>query len=184
MDVEMAGHEYKIIIKGPGLSFDQPVDKSAVNKIISFVMTGSASLGSDQGRDNLGASAANANSGTPASGLKPKDFIAQKKPLTQYERIACLAHYLATVRNVTEFGAKEITAINKEAAQQPIGNIAQVMGDTASKYGYVSAAGGGKKQMTARGEDLVGALPNREAVKAALADHRPPKKRRPRAKKK
>lgn len=177
----MSEDQYKVTIKGPGLSFDQPVDKSAANRIISFVMMGAALTGNN---DVPHASSTHGSAGVTTSRLKPKDFIAQKKPVTQYERITCLAHYLTSERNVVEFGAKEIAAINKEAAQQPIANLTQIMNDTARKYGYLSAAGGGKKQITARGEDLVKALPNREAVKAALADHRPPKKRKRGTKKK
>jgi hypothetical protein len=178
---------YKIVIKGPGLTFDQPVDKAAANKIISFVMTGTALPGGDgvgAGEGGSGAPGVSGASVTNPANLKPKEFIAHKKPTTQYERIACLGYYLTAIRKVTEFGAKEITAINKEAAQQPIANLGQIIADTARKYGYLSAAGGGRKQITAAGEEVVRALPNREAVKAAHAEHRHVKKRKRRAKKK
>jgi hypothetical protein len=181
----MAEHEYKIIIKGPGLTFDQPVEKTAANKIISFVMTGSALTDGDGGGTGEGGrSDASGATGSSAANLKPKEFIAHKKPITQYERVACLAYYLTTVRKMTEFGAKEIAAINKEAAQQPILNLGQIIGDTALKYGYLSAAGGGKKQITAAGEAVVKALPDREAVKGAIAEHKHAKKRKRAAKKK
>jgi hypothetical protein len=173
---------YKITIKGPGLTFDQPVDKADANKIISFVMTGSA-LPEGAGAGGSGVAEASGSSAANPSNFKPKEFIAQKKPTTQYERIACLAYYLTAVRKMTEFGAEEITAINKEAAQQPISNLGQIINDTTRKYGYLSTAGGGNKQITVVGEDVVKALPNREAVKAAIAAHRPAKKRK-RAKKK
>jgi hypothetical protein len=185
LGAEMADQEkYRVVIKGPGLTFDQPVDRAATNRIISFVMTGSTlpergGLGGEEG-----AAGASGGSAAGTSNLKPKEFIARKKPSTQYERIACLAHYLAIERKVTEFGAKEIAAVNKEAAQQPISNLAQIMGDTARKYGYLSAAGGGKKQITAVGEEVVKALPDRQAVKAALVEYRPAKKRKRVAKKK
>lgn len=176
--------QFKVTIKGIGLSFDQSVDKASANQIMSFVLTGSALP--SQGGSAGGASAGNGMAGQSANlaGLNPKQFIAQKKPKTQYERIACLGYFLHTVRQVTEFGAEEIKAINKEAAQQPISNLPNILGDTSSKYGFVSAAGGGTKQMTMLGDAVVEALPDREAVKAALAEHRPGKKRKKRAAKK
>ena len=173
---------FKVTIKGPGLTFDQSVDISDANKIMSFVMTGSAlpESGGGAGTGGAGAPAAAAN----LSGLNPKQFIAQKKPKTQYERIACLGYFLHTARQVAEFGAEEMKAINKEAAQQPILNLPTILGDTTSKYGYLSAAGGGNKQMTVLGDAVVEALPDRDAVKAAVAEHRTGKKRKKRATKK
>jgi hypothetical protein len=171
--------KFKVTIKGPGLTFDQSVDISGANKIMSFVMTGSA-LPEGGGGGGAGAPAAAAN----LSGLNPKQFIAQKKPKTQYERIACLGYFLHTARKVVEFGAEEMKAINKEAAQQPILNLPTILGDTTSKYGYLSAAGGGNKQMTVLGDAVVEALPDRDAVKAAVAEHRIGKKRKKRATKK
>jgi hypothetical protein len=171
--------------QGTGLSFDQAVDKNAANKIMSFVLTGSAL---PEGAGGNGAGGAGAGAGrTPdanLAGLNPKQFIAQKKPKTQYERVACLGYFLHTGRQIVEFGAEEIKAINKDAAQQPILNLPKIMADTTSKYGYLSAAGGGNKQMTVLGDAVVEALPDREAVKTALAEHRTGKKRKKRATKK
>ncbi len=60
----MAEHGYKITIKGPGLSFDQPVDKSAANRIISFVMMGAAVSNGNEGLDGT-----QANQNAPKSNL-------------------------------------------------------------------------------------------------------------------
>jgi hypothetical protein len=181
----MADEKFKITIKGPGLSFDQSVDKNGANRIMSFIMTGSAlpdgGGGNGNGSGGVGAGSA---SGANLSGLNPKQFVAQKKPKTQYERIACLGYFLHTVRKIAEFGAGEMKAINKEAAQQPILNLPQIMGDTSGKYGFLSAAGGGKKQMTVLGDAVVEGLPDREAVKVAMAEHRTGNKRKRAAKKK
>jgi len=43
---------------------------------------------------------------------------------------------------------------------------------------FLVAVGQAKKQITALGEDVVAALPNEEAVKAVLANHRKPRKKR------
>jgi hypothetical protein len=56
--------------------------------------------------------------------------------------------------------------------------------DTTRTYGYLSNAGKGTKQITALGEAVVEALPNREAVAAAIVEHKPKKKKRRTATKK
>lgn len=180
----MADEKFKITIKGTGLSFDQSVDKNAANKIMSFVMTGSVLP--DGGGGNGGGAGAGAGGASAAnlSGLNPKQFLAKKKPNTLYERIACLGYFLHTTRSTAEFGTEEIKAINKEAAQQPISNLPQRINDTTRKYGFISAAGDRNKQMTMLGDAVVEALPDREAVKAAMAEHRTVKKRKRAAKKK
>jgi hypothetical protein len=114
---------------------------------MSFVLTGAALPSQGQsgstGAANGGAGNGAAGQAANLAGLNPKQFIAQKKPKTQYERIACLGYFLHAARQVTEFGAEEIKAINKEGAQQPILNLPTILGDTSTKYGYISAAGGG-----------------------------------------
>ncbi|WP_426409399.1 hypothetical protein [Bradyrhizobium ganzhouense] len=172
----MAEETFKVTINGPGLDFNQSIEKAEATSIMSFVMTGSAlpsagaGNGNGAGAGNAGAGAGNKAAGQHSSGLSAKQFLAQKKPTTLYERIACLGYFLHTERETSEFGAKELREINKEAAQQPISNLPQRVKDTASKYGFI-AASGRSKQMTIRGDAVVEALPDREAVKAAMAEH-------------
>jgi hypothetical protein len=180
----MAEEKFKVIIRGPGLSFDQTVDKVGANQIVSFVMTGSVlTNAAATGTGSAAGTARRSASGETASGLDAKQFIAMKKPNTLYERIACLGYFLHTERNTSEFAAKEIRAINKEAAQQPITNLPQRIADTARKYGFI-AASGRNKQMTVRGDAVVLALPDREAVTVAMSEHRLGKKRKKSAPKK
>jgi hypothetical protein len=75
----------------------------------------------------------------------------------------------------------DITGLNTEAAQPPILNAPQIVRDTAQKYRYLTGAGDRNKQITVLGEAIVEALPDRDAVKAAIAEHRPSrrKKKRP-----
>lgn len=183
LGAEMAGRdEFRVTIKGPGLTFEQPVDKSAANKIISFVMTGSAlsDSGGARGDQSGGSGAVGASSGSDLnpSSSSPKQFIASKKPNTQYERVACIADYLTNVRNMPQFDNDAIIALNTEAAQPPIRNIGVIVRDTAHKYGYLSAGNGNNKQVTVLGEAVVAALPDRDAVKVAIAENRPSRKRK------
>jgi hypothetical protein len=104
------------------------------------------------------------------SGQTPKAFMSAKRPETVRERIACLAYYLTHARNVTTYKTKALTDLNSEAALPKISNPALFARD-AVKSQYLAPAGGGSKQITTRGEALVRALPEREAVKKALEDH-------------
>jgi hypothetical protein len=106
----------------------------------------------------------------PVTGQTPKAFMTLKKPKTVQERIACLAYYLTHNRNVAKFKTKELTSLNSDAAQPKISNPAFSVRNAANAQ-FLALAGGGSKQITARGEALVVALPDREAVKKALEDH-------------
>lgn len=105
-----------------------------------------------------GAAAASA-SGTP------KQFLGQKDPHTDVERMTCLAYYLTHYRGTAQFKTKELTDLNTEAAQPKFSNPADAA-TNAAKMKCLSLAGAGKKQITVHGEKLVEALPDREKVKA------------------
>ena len=79
----MAEEKFKVTIKGPGLSFDQSVDKAGANQIMSFVMTGSTLAnpgggGGSGGDSGAGAGAAGGAARANLSGLNPKQFLAKK----------------------------------------------------------------------------------------------------------
>jgi hypothetical protein len=175
--------KFKVSIKGPGLTFDQSVDKTDANKIMSFVMTGSALPASGSGG---GAALPNSDGSglQAASGQTIKQFVTSKRPDTQYERLACLAYYMTHVGNTPTFKTADITKANTAAALPKLSNPSQVVGDTTSAYKYLSSAGKGAKQISGLGEAVVEALPDREAVKAAIAANRPGKKRKRSVKKK
>ncbi|KDN21649.1 hypothetical protein [Amycolatopsis rifamycinica] len=117
----------------------------------------------------------NPSSDAPASAGKDtvsaRDFMSRKKPGSQVERIACLAYYLAHHRDTPHFKAADISALNLEAAGQRFGNLPRDLDNADRQSGYVVSAGQGAKQMTTRGDAVVEALPDREAVKAALHEH-------------
>jgi hypothetical protein len=106
----------------------------------------------------------------------PKEFINQKKPQTIAERIACLAFYLAHYRNTSSFGSAEIESLNTEAAQSSINRSRDV--DNARRLGYLVPAADGKKQISAKGEEFVNALPDRGAVKSVRSNHQTPRRRK------
>jgi hypothetical protein len=104
--------------------------------------------------------------------LLPKDFMFQKQPKSDVERVACLAYYLTHYRDTPYFGTIDISKLNTEAAQHKFSNAAQAV-DNATKYGYLVQATKGNKQISPVGERFVEALPNRDEAKAAMANARP-----------
>lgn len=112
--------------------------------------------------------------------MTPKEFMALKKPTTDVERIACLAYYLHHGRDTAHFKTKDLTALNTEAAGLRFSNASQAANNALTQNGYLAQAGKGNRQIAPRGEALVEALPDREAVTAALAEH-PKRARRKRS---
>lgn len=98
----------------------------------------------------------------------PKQFLASKAPQTDVERIAVLAYFLTHARDTPHFVTKELSDLNTEAAGPRFSNASYAASNATKKSGLLAAALGGKKQITARGEALVEALPDRQAVTAAL----------------
>lgn len=118
------------------------------------------------------AAAGRAGMAAEAKAKTPKAFLAEKKPSTAIERVACLAYYLTHSRDTPTFKTKDIVALNTEAALPKLANAARDVNNAASAGGFLASAGSGAKQITTRGEALVEALPDRDAVKQALEDHK------------
>lgn len=112
----------------------------------------------------------------PTTDMSPKAFISEKLPKTNVERMTCLAFYLTHYRKTPYFSGSDIEKLNRDAAGPNINPSRDL--DNASKARYLAGAESRKRQITSRGEDLVNALPDREAVKEAMAKHRPQRKRR------
>ncbi len=111
--------------------------------------------------------------------VSPKDFVMQKAPKTDVERIACLGFYLTQYRDTPYFKTTDLNALNTEAAQPKFSNPAQAVAN-ATKYGYLAPAVKGNKQISGQGEQFVIALPDRDLARAAMANR--PRRNRNRAK--
>ena len=99
--------------------------------------------------------------------MSPKEFMLEKEPKNNIERIACLAYYLSHYRNIPHFKTLDISKLNTEAAQPKFTN-AVVHAKNASKRGLLVSAGGKSRQLSAIGEQFVEALPDREAANRML----------------
>ena len=110
------------------------------------------------------------NSRSPFSedmSMSPKDFLMEKAPKTDVERIACLAYYLTHYRSTPHFKTLDISLLNTEAAQPKFSNTAY-SANNAVKLGYIVPSSKGQRQLSALGERFVQALPDRNAAKDVL----------------
>ncbi|MFB3429621.1 MAG: hypothetical protein ABL309_01745 [Phycisphaerales bacterium] len=117
--------------------------------------------------------------------LSAKEFLHDKQPRTDIERVACLAFYLAHYRDTPHFKTIDISKLNTEAAQLKFSNAANAVAN-ATKKGLIAPAGKGAKQISAIGEQFVDALPDRDAAKAIgdkLASKRRAKRKKATSKK-
>ena len=107
--------------------------------------------------------------------ISPKEFLRDKTPKTEIERITCLAYYLTIYRDQPYFKTLDLSSLNTEAAQPKMSNPAVAV-DNATKAGLLVQAGKGNKQISAAGELFVQALPDREAAKASISNMRTKKR--------
>jgi restriction endonuclease Mrr len=109
--------------------------------------------------------------------MSPKQFLLEKKPKTDVEKIACLAHYLTHYRDTPTFKTLDLTKLNTEAAQPKFTNAAW-SASNAVKNGYLAPANRGQRQLSALGEQFVLALPDRDKAKEIMTQGRRKRKRR------
>ena len=107
----------------------------------------------------------------------PKDFLAQKQPNTDVERVACLAYYLTRHRGAKHFKTIDISKLNTEAGQRKFSNPAKSV-NNATQAGFLARVSRGLKRLPAEGERYVDQLPDRAAAKAAFRARKARRQRR------
>ncbi|MFZ0825567.1 MAG: hypothetical protein WAM87_18030 [Terriglobales bacterium] len=109
--------------------------------------------------------------------ISPKQFMFEKQPRTDVEKVACLAYYLTHYKNAPHFKTLDISKLNTDAAQVKFSNPTVAV-ENAVKTNYLVPATKGNKQLSAIGEQFVQALPDRERAKGIMANARPRRKAR------
>jgi hypothetical protein len=104
--------------------------------------------------------------------MSPKEFVLEKQPRTDVERMACLAYYLTHYRDTPHFKTLDLSKLNTEAAQPKFANAANTA-NNAVKTGYLVPSTKGHRQLSAGGERFVLALPDRDAAKSAMSMVKP-----------
>jgi hypothetical protein len=96
-----------------------------------------------------------------------KSFVANKQPENFYERVACLVYHLEKFEGKTEVGTNDITQANSDARLSRLTNPAVFVKHATHTYGYLTSLGKRKFAISARGEAVVEALPDRAKVEEA-----------------
>jgi hypothetical protein len=107
--------------------------------------------------------------------ISPKQFMFQKQPKTDIEKVICLAYYLTHYRDTPHFKTLDISKLNTEAAQIKFSNPAVAV-DNATKAHLLVPATKGNKQISSLGEQFVLVLPDRDRAREVLSQHRPRKR--------
>lgn len=107
--------------------------------------------------------------------MSVKEFMLQKQPRSDVERIAVLAFYLTHYLSTPHFKTLDLSKLNTEAAQPKFSNAANSVSN-AVKTRYLVPSTKGSKQISAAGEQFVRALPDRDAARQAMATSRPRKR--------
>ena len=107
--------------------------------------------------------------------MSAKEFLLEKQPKTDVERIACLAFYLTHYRDTPHFKTLDLSKLNTEAAQPKFSNAGNAA-NNAVKTHYLVASSKGNRQLSAIGEQFVRALPDRSAAKDVMSNARPRRK--------
>ena len=110
-------------------------------------------------------------------GISPKEFMYEKNPRTNTDRMACLGFYLTHYRDMPYFKTLDLSKLSTEAAQQKFTNATQATNDTA-KAGIFVIATKGRKQLSAMGEQYVQILPDKEEAKKILKKMKRNRKRK------
>lgn len=108
--------------------------------------------------------------------ISAKEFLFEKSPQTDAERIACLAYYLTHYKDQEEFKTFDLSMLNTEAAQLKLTNAAMAVDSATRQYGFLVPTKKGYKKLSAIGELYVQALPDRESAREAIKNNKPKKR--------
>lgn len=107
--------------------------------------------------------------GSPQSPLTDNiaQFVGQKEPKNEYQRVAVLAYFLYHARGVKNFTLKEIKEANADARQPSFSNIHATVNKALTRYKFLTQGSGGQRgvyTISFDGEKLVNALPSLEGT--------------------
>lgn len=112
---------------------------------------------------NVGGAGSGAGAGSNPP-RDPKTFLKEKKPVSEVQRVAVLAYYLDRYKDTKEFKTPDLVALNQDAGGLRIGNPARAVDNATRRSNYLVSVKGGRKKISAHGEDVVEALPDQAKV--------------------
>lgn len=181
VDVNHSGNDLEILneILAAFRRLEADSQERMLNTVATFLgLNTRHNIGTSPGPVNHAVAASNQESlFSEDRSISPKQFMFEKQPKTDVEKVACLAYYLTHYRGVQHFKTLDISKLNTEAAQLKFANAAVAV-DNATKRGYLAPASKGSKQLTALAEQYVLALPDRERARTISESARPRRKSR------
>lgn len=158
---------FRVTLSGDGVQVEKAVSEAVARQVMHIVMGGDSALREAGAR--MSAPMPSPPSGdTQADRSGAKAYMSEKKPGSDIERVTCLAYFLTHYLNSPTFQTRDLSKLNTDAHQPKLSNPTVAV-NNASRQRYLTPAGGGKKRITTIGEEVVRALPDREAVKQVLA---------------
>ena len=109
--------------------------------------------------------------------ISPKDFLFQKQPRSEVDRVTCIAYYLTHHRDMPDFQTTDVNRLNTEAAQIKLSKPSQIVAN-ATEDGLLATAPGGRKQLAKVGEKYVEVLPDHAGARSLLSKMRSRKPRK------
>jgi hypothetical protein len=161
---------------------DAPVQSRVLQSVETFLGLAPSQKANVQQSDDLPPSRTPGQDFSRDRAVSPKEFLRDKNPTTDVERVACLAYYLTHYRDTPHFKTLDISTLNTEAAQPKFSNTSVAV-DNGRALGYLAPATSGNKQLSAAGERFVELLPDRDAAREAMQRFRPRRSRKPKANK-
>lgn len=152
-----------------------------LNQRFGAASAGSSKPGGGQASSATVAKTAPSDQTTAVKAMSAKDFVISKLPKTEVERVTVLAYFRMHNQGQPTFKTADISALNTEAAQPKLSNASTVTSNATKSSHYFTSADAGTRQLTPLGERIVEAMPDQDAVKAAIEElgrprRRPPKK--------
>ena len=132
---------YTIKIEGKGVNVNQTISRREALRVLNVIMGGGDSEKISLGIKDIAESSEPTI--TASQTVDPKTFMAAKRPMSDVERITCLAYYLSRYRGATQYKTRELTDLNTEASQPRFSNPT-VAARNAVTQQYLSLAGGGR----------------------------------------
>src|SRR5437016_5232880 len=108
----MQDEAFKLKLTGEGANLDTCVSTEVARKIFNLVLGGSLSVSETSAKGEQNSEGV----------ITPKQFVSDKRPANDTERILCLAYYLTHYRGTDRFKTKDLTLLNSEAAQPRFSN--------------------------------------------------------------
>lgn len=106
-----------------------------------------------------------------------KQFLKDKKPDADIQRIAVLGYYLNNYADQDAFNVTDLIKLNTEAGGVKIGNPHRAMDNATRGAGFLTNLPGKKKKVSALGEEIVEALPDQAEVKRIQAEQKGARRR-------